>query len=59
MRALVTAEFPPDGLDELASLGYRPVHAGWGVTREAMTEAELIAALDDTESPHLRARAGR
>lgn len=49
MRALVTAEFPRDGLEELAQLGYEPVHAGWGVTREAMSQEALIAALDDTE----------
>ena len=49
MRALVTAEFPRDGLDELASLGYEPVHAGWGVTRRSMTPTELIEALADTE----------
>jgi phosphoglycerate dehydrogenase-like enzyme len=49
MRALVTAEFPRDGLEELAALGYEPVHAGWGVTREAMSREALIAALDDTE----------
>ena len=49
MKALVTAEFPSDGLDELASLGYEPVHAGWGVTREAMSSDELIGALDRTE----------
>ena len=49
MKALVTAEFPPDGLDELATLGYEPVPAGWGVTREAMTSDELAAALEGTE----------
>ena len=49
VKALVTAEFPADGLDELRSLGYEPVHAGWGVTRRAMDVAELIAALDDVE----------
>ena len=49
MKALVTAEFPRDGLDELRALGYDPVHAGWGVTRKAMNSEELIAALDDTE----------
>lgn len=47
MKALVTAEFPRDGLDELAALGYEPVHAGWGVTREVMPRTELIAALAD------------
>jgi phosphoglycerate dehydrogenase-like enzyme len=49
MRALVTAEFPPDGLATLSSLGYEPVHAGWGVTRQAMTEGELISSLAGTE----------
>ena len=49
MKALVTAEFPRDGLDELRALGYDPVHTGWGVTRKAMTSEELVAALDDTE----------
>ena len=49
MRALVTAEFPRDGLDELAALGYEPVQAGWGVTREAMSSDELIAALESSE----------
>ncbi len=48
MKALVTAEFPLEGLDELAALGYEPVHAGWGVTREAMTSDELAAALEGT-----------
>ena len=47
MKALVTAEVPRDGLDELASLGYEPVHAGWGVTRKVMSGAELAAALAD------------
>ena len=49
MKALVTAEFQADGLDELRSLGYEPVPAGWGVTRSAMDAAELIAALDGVE----------
>jgi phosphoglycerate dehydrogenase-like enzyme len=49
MKALVTAEFPPDGLAELSSPGYEPVHAGWGVTRQTMTEGELIASLGGTE----------
>lgn len=45
VKALVTAEFPPAGLGELAGLGYEPVRAGWGVTRRVMDEAELVAAL--------------
>jgi len=49
MKALVTAEFRADGLEELRSLGYEPVHAGWGVTRSTMDAAELIAALDGVE----------
>ena len=49
MKALVTAEFPTDGLDELRALGYEPVHAGWGVTRQALDAGELIAALDGVE----------
>jgi D-3-phosphoglycerate dehydrogenase len=49
MKALVTAEFQADGLDELRDLGYEPVHAGWGVTRDALDEAELVAMLDDVE----------
>ncbi len=45
----MTAEFPPDGLDELRTLGYEPVHAGWGVTRTALTPGELVAALVGVE----------
>lgn len=49
VKALVTAEFLPDDLDALRRLGYDPVHAGWGVTRSVMGEAELISALDGVE----------
>jgi phosphoglycerate dehydrogenase-like enzyme len=49
MKALVTAEFGADALDELRALGYEPVHAGWGVTRRALEADELIAALDGVE----------
>ena len=49
MKALVTAEFRSDDLAELRELGYEPVHAGWGVTRSAMDEAEMVVALSDTE----------
>jgi phosphoglycerate dehydrogenase-like enzyme len=45
VKALVTAEFPADGLVELAALGYEPVHAGWGVTRRAMDGIQLVTAL--------------
>jgi D-3-phosphoglycerate dehydrogenase len=49
MKALVTAEFRPEDFAGLAALGYDPVHDGWGVTRRALSRAELIAALDDVE----------
>ena len=49
MKALVTAEFGVAGLDELRSLGYEPVHAGWGRTRRAMDAVELSAALYGAE----------
>jgi phosphoglycerate dehydrogenase-like enzyme len=49
MKALVTAEFPAHGLEELCALGYEPVHAGWGVTRQAFDRDALLAALDQTE----------
>ena len=49
MKALVTAEFPADGLAELGALGYQPVHAGWGVTRRALDGTELVAALAGVE----------
>lgn len=49
VKALVTAEFQVDDLDDLRSLGYEPVHTGWGVTRRALDAAELIAALDGVE----------
>lgn len=49
VKALVTAEFQPDGLDELQRLGYDPVHAGWGVTRRALSRDALISALEDAE----------
>jgi phosphoglycerate dehydrogenase-like enzyme len=49
LKALVTAEFPQDGLAALRSLGYEPIHAGWGVTRRAMDAAELLVALQGVE----------
>ncbi len=49
VKALVTAEFPAAGFAELESLGYEPVHAGWGVTRRTMPQDELVTALDGVE----------
>ena len=45
MKACVTAEFTPDGVRRLESLGYEVVRAGWGVTRQALDrDAYLLAA---------------
>jgi D-3-phosphoglycerate dehydrogenase / 2-oxoglutarate reductase len=49
VKALVTAEFPAAGLAALRELGYETRHLGWGVTRQALSEAELAAALHGTE----------
>ncbi|MFV2065075.1 MAG: NAD(P)-dependent oxidoreductase, partial [Chloroflexota bacterium] len=45
----MTAEFPASGLEELKALGYEPVRVGWGVTRTALDQRELIVALDGAE----------
>ena len=42
----MTAEFSPDGVRRLEALGYTVVRAGWGVTRQALDRADLIAAAD-------------
>lgn len=44
MKALVTAEFTPDGVRRLEALGYVVTRAGWGVTRQALDRDALIAA---------------
>jgi len=49
LKAIVTAEFPEAGLAELRALGYEPVRTGWGVTRTALDQRELIGALDGAE----------
>jgi D-3-phosphoglycerate dehydrogenase len=49
VKALVTAEFPDTGMDELVALGYEPERAGWGVTRVPLDGAELAAALHGAE----------
>ena len=45
MKACVTAEFTPDGIRRLESLGYEVVRAGWGTTRQSLDrDAYLLAA---------------
>lgn len=44
MKALVTAEFTAQGVARLEALGYEVVRAGWGVTRQVLDRAGLIAA---------------
>ncbi len=45
MKACVTAEFTPDGVRRLESLGYEVVRAGWGTTRQSLDrDAYLLAA---------------
>jgi phosphoglycerate dehydrogenase-like enzyme len=43
-RALVTAEWTPDGSRRLEALGYSVTHAGWGVTRQALGREALVDA---------------
>jgi D-3-phosphoglycerate dehydrogenase len=49
VKAVVTAEFSTTALSRLRELGYEPVACGWGVTREALTTDELIAALEEAK----------
>lgn len=49
MKAVVTAEFPEDGLARLRELGYEPVACGWGVTRRELPPDELVARLEAAE----------
>ncbi len=45
MKACVTAEFTPDGVRRLESLGYEVVRAGWGTTRQTLDrDAYQLAA---------------
>lgn len=44
-KALITAEFDPVGLARLAELGYDVLETGWGQTRQALTETELMSQL--------------
>jgi len=45
MKALLTAETTDDFVVNLETLGYASERAGWGVTRSALEEDELIARL--------------
>ena len=49
MRALVTAEFTDDGVMRLEALGYAVTRAGWGVTRQALSADEMLAAAQGVE----------
>jgi phosphoglycerate dehydrogenase-like enzyme len=46
VRALVTAEITDDGVRRLAALGYEVQRAGWGVDRQVLDGAALVAAAD-------------
>lgn len=43
----MTAEITPDGVRRLEQLGYQVQRAGWGLTRQALTQDELVAAAQD------------
>lgn len=45
MKAVITAEMSAAALAELKSLGFEPEVMGWGVTRTALDEQQLIDAL--------------
>lgn len=47
MKALLTAEVTDEFVANLESLGYSSEIAGWGVTRSALTEDELVTRLRD------------
>lgn len=49
MRALVTAEFTPEGLARLEGLGYAVTTAGWGWTGEPLDGDGLAAAVDGSQ----------
>ena len=49
MKAVVTAEMPQDALERLKSLGYEVDVVGWGSTRTALSESELIGALSEAQ----------
>ena len=44
VKALITAEFADDGVIRLRELGYQVLRAGWGVTRQQLDPAALVAA---------------
>src|SRR5688500_15441677 len=45
-RALVTAEWTDEGDRRLRALGYDVVRSGWGATRSALDEGELLRAAE-------------
>ncbi len=45
-RALITAEVHPETISNLESLGYQVELRGWGQTHQALTEEQLIEAVD-------------
>ncbi len=49
MKALVTAEFTDQGVRRLEELGIAVQRAGWGVTRQALDSAGLIAAAEGAD----------
>jgi len=49
MKAVVTAEMPPEAVGALAELGYEVSRCGWGITRRVMNEDELVGALEGAE----------
>lgn len=49
MKALVTAELTSDGARRLEALGYTVERAGWGVTRQALDRAQLVAAAEGAQ----------
>ncbi|MBC8450458.1 MAG: hypothetical protein H8D78_22210 [Chloroflexi bacterium] len=46
-QALVLAEFDPQAIPALRALGYAVDLAGWGQTRHALSEDELVALMPD------------
>ncbi len=46
MKACVTAEFTDEGVVRLEALGYVVERCGWGTTRQALTGADYLSAVD-------------
>ncbi len=47
-RALITAEFDPAAIVQLAGMGYVVEETGWGQTRQALSSEELMALMPGT-----------